>query len=53
MRADPVDLAAFHDENAVGVLDGRRTLRDDDLRRFGDIFLKRLADERVGFGIDR
>ena len=53
MRADPVDLSALQNENAIGVLYRRSTLGDDDLRRLGNKFLKRLPDERVRLGIDR
>ena len=53
VRADPVDLSALQNENAIGVLYRRSTLGDDDLRRLGNKFLKRLPDERVRLGIDR
>ena len=52
VRADGVDFAALHDDDAVGVLHRGDTLRDDDLGRRGDIFAECLADERVGMGID-
>ena len=51
MRADGVNPAAVHHDDSVRVLHRGGALRDDDLRRLGDIGLEASADERVGFGI--
>ena len=53
VRAYRGDRAVVHDDDLIGVLDGRHALSDDELGRVGDLFAERLADERVRLGIDR
>ena len=53
MGADVRDAAALHDEDAVGVLDGGHTLRDDDLRGLRDEVAEALTNQGVGLRVDR
>ena len=46
------DAAVVEHEDAVGMLNGARTLRDDDLGRVGQVARQTLADKRVGLGVD-
>ncbi len=39
--------------SAVGFLDGRDALRDDDLRGVRDLVVERFADELVRLGVHR
>ena len=52
MIAAGKDLTAVEQNNLVGVFDRSHALGDDNLRRIGNFFLKRLTNEGVRLGID-
>ena len=52
MPAAGRDAAVVEHEDHVGVLHRGDALRDDDLRRVGDLRRERLADQRVGARVD-
>ena len=46
------DLAAVHDEDAVGVLDGRQPVRDDQRGAPAEQARHGILDEQLGLGVD-
>ena len=53
MPSHAVDFAVFHHDDQIGVLNGGYALRNDKLRRSGDLLPHRLTDLRVRPRIDR
>ena len=49
--ADLAELAFVHDDDAVGALDGREAMRDDDGCAALHQMFKRRANPQLGFGI--
>ena len=51
MGSDRADTSAFHEDDAVGILNAGYTLSDNDLGGFRDKFTETLADQSIGTGI--
>ena len=52
VRAALDDLALVHDEDQVGVADGRQAMRDDEGRAAGEQLLQRCLDELLAARVD-
>ena len=53
MCAVSTDLTIIHNNDVIRILNGRNTLRNDDLGRIRNLFQESLTDQRICLGIYR